>query len=83
MAEIWGCLCWKSHFLFQLITKEIKGKEHWLCLTQKGQDTYNEIINILLDVEKTLKKDVAQQVITNYLNASEELAKILDDPLMK
>ena len=65
------------------ITKEIKGKEHWLFVTKKGQATYDEIINILLEVEKSIKKDVAQQVIDNYLKASDELAKILDDPLMK
>ena len=65
------------------ITKEVKGKEHWLCLSKKGQAAYDEIINILLDVEKSFKKDVPQQLITNYLNASEELAKVIDDPLMK
>ena len=65
------------------ITKEIKGKEHWFCLSPKGQATYDEIINILLEVEKKIKKDVPQAIITNYLNASEELAKLLDDPLMK
>ena len=65
------------------ITKQIKGKEHWLFLTKKGQATYEEIINILLEVEKSIKKDVPQQVIDDYLKASDELAKFLDDTLMK
>lgn len=65
------------------ITKQIKGKEHWLFLTKKGQATYDEIINILLEVEKSIKKNVSQQLIDNYLKASEELAKVLDDPIMK